>query len=359
MKIAAVIDEFNELTDSHKKLIRQIREQSKADFIIAIMSGNFLQQGIPALSDKYIRASHAVSAGIDLVIELPVYCTLSSPDTYAYAAISALENLHCINELYIPCTADTPSILSDVARFLFMESREYQLRVKQYRSKGISFYDAQAQAVGHYIPEAAEILKNPLNIFAAEYGRALKRIYSMITPVYINIPGLTPSSHPRSDKTDWTYLSSLLNYELLMHHRNMDEIYGGTSALTDSICRLKHTYDNFNGFSEKLKTPTRSHANIRRYMLNYILNIRKSDMAICRLYNFAPYFRIIGHTPSSAHLLSYLHECTRTPVFVSTSDSWTSETENQILYKCDPIIPMMAAFDSRAHKLYKLAFPDQ
>lgn len=359
MKIAAVIDEFNELTDAHKDLIRRIRQQSRADFIIAIMSGNFLQQGIPALSDKYTRASYAVSAGVDLVIELPVYCTLSSPDTYAYAAISALENLHCVNELYIPCDTDTPSILSDVANFLFMESRDYQLKLKQYRSSGISFYDAQAQAIRHYIPEAGEILKTPLNIFAAEYGRALKRIYSMITPRYINITGLSASARNLPDKTDWSYLSALLNYELHMHNKNMDEIYGGTAVLTESICRQKHTYDNFNSFSEKLKTPTRSQANIRRYMLNYILNIRKSDMAICRLYNFAPYFRIIGHRPSSGDLLSHLHESTRTPVFISTPDSWPAEIEYQKLCGCDPIIRMMAAFDSRAHKLYKLAFPDK
>lgn len=83
MKIAAIIEEFNHWTDEHEHFIRQVRQESQADLLIAIMSGDFLQQGIPAAKDKYQRAARAAAAGVDLVIELPVYCTLASPDTYA------------------------------------------------------------------------------------------------------------------------------------------------------------------------------------------------------------------------------------------------------------------------------------
>ncbi len=48
MKIAAIIDEFSPFTKEHRQFIRQVREKSKADLLIAVMSGDFLQQGIPA-----------------------------------------------------------------------------------------------------------------------------------------------------------------------------------------------------------------------------------------------------------------------------------------------------------------------
>ena len=359
MKIAAIIEEFNHWTDEHEHFIRQVRQESQADLLIAIMSGDFLQQGIPAAKDKYQRAARAAAAGVDLVIELPVYCALASPDTSAYAAISMLESLHCVDELYLPCDTKDPALLFDVAQFLFIESRDYQVTIKAYRSGGMSFYDAQARAVGHTIPAAGEILKNPVNIFAAEYLRALKRIYSMIRPHFIQAPGLSPLSQTDTCAADSSYLSALLAGELSHSHKNMDEIYGGTSMLTESICQRKGSYDDFNSFCGRLKTATRSQANIRRYMLNLILDIRKADIAICRLYGFALYLRVIGHRPEAAAALDYIRDHTRTPAFISTSDTCSQTDEKRLLDGADPALLMMAAFDRKAHEIYGRMFSEK
>ena len=352
MKVAAIIEEFNDLTKDHESFIRQVRQESQADMIIAVMSGDFLQQGIPAARDKYTRARMAAAAGIDLVLELPVYCTLSSPDTYAYAAISMLESLHCVDELYIACDAKSPSLLFDVARFLFMEPRDYQLRLKAYRSSGMSFYDAQAQAVGASLPQTAQVLKHPVNIFAAEYLRALKRIYSRIQPRLINTPGLSPLHALTAAPIDSPYLDTLLHYELCMAHKKMDEIYGGTSMLTESICRHRDSYANFNDFCGCLSTPTRSRANIRRYMLNLILNIRKSDIAICRLYSFTLYLRVLAGQGNTQKALDYIREHTHTLIL---NDAASHGHDQKLPDGIDASVAMMAAFDSRAHKIYSLA----
>lgn len=359
MKIAAIIDEFSPFTKEHRQFIRQVREKSKADLLIAVMSGDFLQQGIPAAQNKYARAAYAVEAGVDFVIELPVYCTLSSPDTYAYAAVSMLESLHCIDELYIACDTKAPGLLFDVARFLFIEPRDYQLRLKAYRSSGMSFYDAQANAVGQYIEKAKHLLKNPANIFAAEYLRALKRIYSRIRPCFINAPTLSPLGQKDVSAANNTYISALLNYELCTARKNMDEIYGGTSILTESICQRKRDYDSFNSFSAQLKTPTRSHANIRRYMLNFILGVRKADIAICRLYSFSPYLRVIGCNPDILSALDDIRSHTRTPIFLSSFSAWQTTDEKTKLVHADPALVMLSAFDSRAHQIYRLAFAEK
>ena len=71
MKVAGIIAEYNPFHNGHKYQLEQVRKRTDADYIIIAMSGDFLQRGVPALSDKHTRARMALSAGADLVLELP------------------------------------------------------------------------------------------------------------------------------------------------------------------------------------------------------------------------------------------------------------------------------------------------
>ena len=73
MKIAAVIAEYNPFHNGHLYQLQNIREELGADRILVIMSGNFMQRGIPAIVDKYLRTRMALENGADVVLELPVY----------------------------------------------------------------------------------------------------------------------------------------------------------------------------------------------------------------------------------------------------------------------------------------------
>ena len=72
MKIAGVIAEYNPFHNGHQYHLEQTRALSGADYIIAVISGDFMQRGVPALIDKYARAEMALQNGADLVLELPV-----------------------------------------------------------------------------------------------------------------------------------------------------------------------------------------------------------------------------------------------------------------------------------------------
>ena len=78
MKIAAIICEFNPIHTGHKRLIDYAK--SIADKVVCIMSGNFVQRGMPACADKYARARHAILCGADLVVELPTIFATSSAE---------------------------------------------------------------------------------------------------------------------------------------------------------------------------------------------------------------------------------------------------------------------------------------
>lgn len=376
MKIVAIIEEFNKMCKQHFKFIEEVRQTSCADFIIAVMSGDYLQQGIPAIQDKYARARAVVNAGVDLVIELPVCCALQSPDTYAYAATALLDRLHCVDELYIACDTDQPDLLPEIARFLFMETMDYQKEIQAYRHRGLTFYEAQAKATGRKLPGAQHILNVPINMFAAEYARALKRLYSNIRPCFIQTPGFPPiipaqppagqasDSHtfgfpgsqgsnghiagfPNSQGSNGhiaefpagqcsdsagrcsdsagqdsgafpgsAYFTQLLKNEL-QHSPNpdhLDNISGGTATLTGKLLAQCQNITTFANFAKLLATPTRSPANIRRYLFNLIFNIRKADIALCRLYGFALYAAPLAISSKAATLLAHLKTTAWLPI---------------------------------------------
>ena len=56
MNVTAIISEYNPLHKGHLYHIEIAKKDTNADFIIAIMSGNFVQRGTPAILDKYTRA---------------------------------------------------------------------------------------------------------------------------------------------------------------------------------------------------------------------------------------------------------------------------------------------------------------
>ncbi|MBQ8166866.1 MAG: nucleotidyltransferase family protein, partial [Lachnospiraceae bacterium] len=71
MKTLAIIAEYNPFHNGHQYHLECAKKLTGADYSIALMSGNFLQRGIPAMWDKYTRATMASLSGVDLTLELP------------------------------------------------------------------------------------------------------------------------------------------------------------------------------------------------------------------------------------------------------------------------------------------------
>ncbi|MFP3423372.1 nucleotidyltransferase family protein, partial [Bacillus sp. SIMBA_161] len=71
MKATGIVVEYNPFHNGHLHHAAKAKELSGADVVIAVMSGQFLQRGEPAFADKWTRTEMALSAGVDVVIELP------------------------------------------------------------------------------------------------------------------------------------------------------------------------------------------------------------------------------------------------------------------------------------------------
>ena len=60
MTIAGVIAEYNPFHQGHALHLARTRALTGADYLIVVMSGNYVQRGTPAMFDKYTRAKAAI-----------------------------------------------------------------------------------------------------------------------------------------------------------------------------------------------------------------------------------------------------------------------------------------------------------
>ena len=66
MQVAGIIAEWNPLHRGHLLPLREARRRG-ATHIVAILSGNYVQRGEPALCPWPYRAAAALHSGVDLV----------------------------------------------------------------------------------------------------------------------------------------------------------------------------------------------------------------------------------------------------------------------------------------------------
>ena len=125
MKVAAIIAVYNPFHNGHKYHIEKTKELTGADYIIAIISGNYVQRGTPAIIDKYSRTKMALSNGVDLVIELPTCYATASAEYFAYGAVSILNQLGVVDYLCFGSECADIDTLHYIANILVKNPPEF------------------------------------------------------------------------------------------------------------------------------------------------------------------------------------------------------------------------------------------
>ncbi len=189
MKTLAIIAEYNPFHNGHLYHLNKAKELTGSTHSVAIMSGSFLQRGLPAMWDKYTRSKMATTAGIDLVLELPfVYATGSAKD-FSTGAVSILDKLQSIDYLCFGAETDDIELLSSIAEIINEEPKSYKDQLTLALASGVSFPYARTIALNKYFEaddnNVSDIINQPNNILAIEYLAALKRINSNIEPILI------------------------------------------------------------------------------------------------------------------------------------------------------------------------------
>lgn len=174
MHALGIVAEYNPFHTGHAYHIEKAKQETAADGVIAVMSGNFVQRGEPAIIDKWTRAFHALSGGVDLVLELPAVYALSSAEGFARGAVETLQSTGVVRTLSFGSECGDIALLKRAAETLEEEPSVFREVLQKELRDGKSYAAARMEALAAVDAEAAQLLLEPNNILGIHYLRFAK-----------------------------------------------------------------------------------------------------------------------------------------------------------------------------------------
>lgn len=209
MKTVGIICEYNPFHLGHQKQFDMIRNIVGQDaVIVCLMSGNFVQRGMPAIFDKSLRAQAAIDCGADLVLELPTVYALSSAEGFAAGGVQILSPF-CDYLCFGSETGDTDTLM-ETARTLL--SPAFSPALRSALESGFSFPVARQKALAQMGCDAS-LLENPNDILAVEYCKAILAQGNSIKPIPIRREGSYHNNLPDEENPSATSVRRLILQE--------------------------------------------------------------------------------------------------------------------------------------------------
>ena len=175
MKIVGIVAEYNPFHRGHAWQIREARRLAGEECtIIAVMSGDFVQRGEPAVYQKHARAEAVCRCGVDLVVELPLRFCLSPAEGFAEGAVRLLKALGAETLSFGSETADAESLRETAALLTgpgFPELVREELKHCPAQGSAEAGQKTAERMLGRPIPE----LGRPNDILALEYLKTIRR----------------------------------------------------------------------------------------------------------------------------------------------------------------------------------------
>ncbi len=181
MTLTGIICEYNPFHSGHALQLSKARDMSGENCaIVCVMGGDFVQRGEPAVVSKHARAEMAARCGADLVLELPVPWALGSAERFASGGVAILDG---IGADLISFGAECPDAerLSGLAKVLL--SPACGALIKAELAAGVSYAAARERAAEKLSGGDAALLREPNNILAVEYLKAMARRGSKLRPI--------------------------------------------------------------------------------------------------------------------------------------------------------------------------------
>lgn len=365
MHTAGIIAEYNPFHNGHLYHLNETRRLTGADYIIAVMSGDFVQRGTPAIIDKYTRARMALLSGADLVLELPVGISCGSAEYFASGAVKLLDSLGVVDTLSFGSESGSLIPFEETAAILSDEPISYRIHLQELLKSGRSFPKARKEALLSYLSDTRQntqiynhFFDTPNNILGIEYCKALSALSSGIRPLTIRRKG--EGYHSTSLQTEMGSASAiralverdqtadpdtilarqmpetvldlfmktiskygtlhaddfslLLKYKLMQENAETLTSYLDVSReLSNRIYAKLNDFTDITGFIGLLKTRELTYTRISRCLLHILLNIR----AIPNVF----YGRILGFRREAQPLLSAIKKEGAIPLLSKAADA--------------------------------------
>ncbi|UWP59805.1 nucleotidyltransferase [Ruminococcus gauvreauii] len=365
MKITGLITEYNPFHNGHKYHIEKAREVTGADFVIAVMSGNFVQRGSCAVTDKYTRAAMALSEGVSLVLELPACFATGSAEFFARGAVRMLRQTGVTDSICFGCEQASLPLFHEISAVLADEPEIYRRVLKSALSQGQSYPSARQQALSACLPalDIDSFLQSPNNILGLEYIRALNQepgtvvpfpiqrigsgyhdktvtgTYSSATAIRREIHGKQISSSALEQlppqaaailkqqladrgSLEIDRFSPLLKYALLSESAaSLCRYQDMTEALANRIMNRLNDFISISSFISLLKTRELTYSRISRALLHVMLKLTDEDLSRALLPKNSC-LRILGFRKDAGALLKELKQNCTVPVITKPADAF-------------------------------------
>ena len=350
-KVVGVVTEFNPFHDGHAYFLQEIRKKYAADYIVAVMSGDFVQRGEPAFLSKFSRAKLALKRGVDLLVQLPVLFSLSGSLDFAYGSVKLLSELGFVDQIVFGSECGDLKRLKETAVFLRKEEEhpEYQAKLREYLARGDSYPKAREKALMLYYPGeilpndnlgisylmAADILKTKMEFgvikrnpdFSSAHTIRKQRREKATNEISalqsekkqdkVLISGKEESTAGREAYGDMESLKDFLLYRILELERegqSLSSFLDISADLEQRILKmireggaLRGKESTVESFIQSLKGKNYTYSRVSRALLHVLLHIREEDMKQAKAEK-SPYFRILGCSKRAEVLLPYLPE---------------------------------------------------
>lgn len=368
MKVVGIVAEYNPFHNGHQYQLERVKQETGADYIIIAMSGNYLQRGVPALCDKFVRTEMALRCGADLVLEIPTVWSTASAEYYAQAGVALLVATGVVTHIAFGAETDDLDSLIEVSSILKHEPDVYRAVLANSIRSGNSFPVARKNALITSLPNFSEekldeLLDTPNNILALEY---LKAMPDSIQPILIKREGagyhdtdmdtelpsasairkaifnndteinfeelenampkesfaLLKNAYEGNQLMTTNDFSDSLGYRLLSQNHTSFATYADCNQdFSNKIKNNLKDYVFFEDFVDALKTKDITYTRVNRCLLHILLDIKQSDYTIGRAIGYASYLRILGFKDASSALLSEMKRSTETPIISKAADA--------------------------------------
>ena len=352
---AFIICEYNPFHNGHALHIKETRAAG-AKNIVCVMSGNYVQRGEAAFCDKRTRAAFAIENGADLVLEIPLKYVVSGAPRFAEGAIKVIKSLHVQGTLSFGSSADEETLMNLAA---YASDPDILKKANVYsQMNGTTFARSLHRVLLDIYPGADAVLRDPNNILASEYIKAIKK-YGCDLDLYavkrllthdsdspsINIasakyirglmlsggsPDLCEMYLPENVfsviKKEWQkgslpsdkmkFSVAAMSRLYLSDEEDLRMINGVNQGLENRILQcIKDTSDLYMLY-DAVKTKRFTHARIRQILISAVLGIKKEALERPN-----PYIRVLGMNQKGRALLREYKQTAEVPLIMNLSEA--------------------------------------
>ena len=170
MALTGIIAEFNPLHNGHKLLID--RAKTGGDTVAAVISGNFVQRGECAATEKALRTKFALLCGVDIVAELPTLWSMSTAGNFALGGVWQLYTLGCSKIIFGSECGDIEKLTATAD---ILCSDKFFSHLTENVNGALTFAAAR-EAAAEELGADVSVLNNPNDNLGVEYIIAAKKL---------------------------------------------------------------------------------------------------------------------------------------------------------------------------------------